>query len=317
MKKLLVSILIVAGLMYFFLENKKMYTVSVLSHAKVADVSFKGFKDGLKDLGFIEGVDIDYFYAGATGNVNTLQEASQKIIEKTPDIILTLTTPAALQAKKDTLENKIPIVFAPASNPLGAGLVKSINAPGDNLTGVTFGLQEEKRLEWALKVFPKAKKIYYPYNSKDKSPVVTLNKLLNFVKNRDIEIIPDDVRSLDDIKKSLVNVPKDIDIVFISTDALVASNLKSYLEVFDQLKVPITVPHRQGVEQGAFMSYGFSLYELGYQSARIAKEILEGANPAQIPVENSEFKLSFNVKSMEKLGIQVSDDILVQAVMVR
>jgi len=309
-----VFILLVISYFYFFNEPQKMHKIGVLSHAKVADVSLKGFKEGLKIYGYIENKNIQYYYDGATGKVSDLPAASQKILEKNVDLILTLTTPAGLQAQKDTLENKTPIVFAPASNPVGSGLVQSINNPGSNITGVTFGLQEVKRLEWLLKILPDTKKIYYPYNSKDKSPVVTLNELQKFVKNSDVKIVTQDLKTKEDIIHSLNNLPKDIDVVFIPTDALVASNLKKYLKVCNKLKIPISVPHRMGVELGAFMSYGFSLYELGLQSSRIAKEILNGGNPKNIPVETSEFKLSINTKNMKELGINVPDNILIQAV---
>jgi len=296
--------------------QKKIYKVGVLSHAKVADLSFEGFKDGLKGFGFIENENIIYYYDGATGHVNKLPQASKKIMSKELDLILTLTTPAGLQAQKDTLTNKIPIIFAPASNPLGSGLVKSINEPGDNITGVTFGLQEVKRLEWLLKALPNAKRIYYPYNDKDKSPSITLMQLQEYIKHTDVKIITEVVKTKDEIINSLSNLPKNIDAVFIPTDALVSSNLKLYLKTCDPLKIPITVPHKGGVVQGAFMSYGFSTYELGMQASRMAKEILNGEVPSNIPVENSEFKLRFNAKSLEKLDIEVPQNILVQANMV-
>lgn len=319
MKKifLIISVVFIVFVLFFYNEPTKVYKIGVLSHAKIGNVSLKGFKDNLKNFGFIEGENVKYYYDGPTGDVSSLPAASKKLIKQNVDMILTLTTPAGLQAQIDTKTNKIPVVFAPASNPVGSGLVESINSPGENITGVTFGLQEVKRLEWLLKILPNTKKIYYPYNDKDISPSLTLKKLQKYLDKTDIEIITKKVYTKEDITNSFKDLPKDIDVVFIATDALVASNLKLYLEVFNKLKIPITVAHRKGVEQGSFMSFGFSMYELGFQAARISKEIINGINPGDIPVENSEFKLSFNAKSMEELKIDVSENILVQAIIVK
>ncbi|WP_024954126.1 ABC transporter substrate-binding protein [Sulfurospirillum arcachonense] len=304
---------------YFYNQPKKVskiYKIGILSHARVLDMSLKGFKDGLKSFGYSENQNIKYYYDGATNDISKLPNALQKLLDKNVDMILSLGTPASIQAQKGTKINKIPVLFAPASNPIASGLVKSISSPGENVTGVTFGLQEVKRLEWLLKFLPHVKKIYYPYNSKDTSPAATLKRLQKYLKGSDIEIIIADVASEEQIKKSLKNLPQDIDVVYVSTDALVASYLQYYLSVFNKLKIPISVPHRIGVEQGAFMSYGFSLYELGFQSARIAKEILEGMNPGDIPVEYSEFKLSINIDNMKELGIKIPETILKQAIIV-
>ena len=177
----LLSIVVVLSLVLLIGERfyKSPPLIAVINHGKVADPSFDGFKEGMNELGYIEDKDIRYYYEGATNNLKSLPAMADKLIDMEPTIILALSTPAAI-AVKNKLETRsldIPILFAPSSNPVKAGLVKSILEPGGPITGVTFGIKEDKRLQWLTRINKSIQNIYIPHLESDQSAVAFLKKL--------------------------------------------------------------------------------------------------------------------------------------------
>ena len=319
-KKMVLLLSLFFGVMIWLIvdsqsSTSQVYKVGVLSHASIADPSFEGFKKGLAAYGYVEGQNIVYLYEGATGDINLLEKASRKLLDADVDMILTLTTPAALQAKKDTKTLKIPVIFAPASNPVQTGLVESIQFPGGNLTGVTFGLQEQKRLEWFLTLVPNVRSVYYPYNPSDKSPVAALEILSPYMKMRGTPFVEGKVTSVQEMDVFLQEKIGEIDAIYLTLDALVSSQTELYIQQALKHKLPLCVPTQSQVKRGGLMSYGFSLESLGEQASRLAKQIFEGAKVENIPVEHAEFKLSINKTTAEKIGLVIDQSILNQAVL--
>ena len=153
-------------------ENQKTYTIGVVNPTSGLDDTVEGFKKGMAELGYIEGKNLTYIYEGAVNSIETLDPVAQRLVEANVDLILSITTPATQAAQRATADTDIPVVFVPVTDPVGAGLVESLRQPGGNMTGITFGLQEGRRLEWLLQIVPTIKQIYIPHNPDDRSAVL-------------------------------------------------------------------------------------------------------------------------------------------------
>ncbi|MDO8607555.1 MAG: ABC transporter substrate-binding protein [Phaeospirillum sp.] len=289
-------------------------TIGVVNHAMVADAAFAGFRDGMVKLGWKEGDSVRYLYDGATGAVDRLDDVVLSLVARKSDLVLALSTPAALAAVRNTAASGIPVVFAPASAPVQAGIVTSLIEPGGNATGVTFGIQEPARLRWLKRLAPSVRRVLFPYNPIDPSPVAALANLQPTAEKLGLTLVPAHVRDPAELTALARSLPVDIDAVFVPPDALVASHLTQLTAACLARKLPVTVPQMVSAKmEGVLFSYGFSLEELGGQAAHMADQILRGVRPADLPVEVAEFQLSLDLRTARTLGLHIPTPVLRQA----
>lgn len=317
MPKYFAALAVAVALVLFWAQQKSMpekTVIAVLSHASVADPALDGVKSYLTKSGYIEGENIVYHYGGATGSIDALSGEADRLAALSPHIFLALSTPATLAAQKVARAHNIPVVFAPNSDPVGAGIVNSLQEPGHNTTGITFGPQEGKRLKWLTRLVPDAKRICFPYNPQDKSPRLALQRLSKLQESLDIEISPRKVEKQTEMSSIIPDLCAKTDAIYIPTDALLASYLPQFMEAARRQGIALSIPHRKGVEAGALTSYGFDLFDLGKQAGRLIQLILNGADAGKLPVETAEFKLAINMKVAKQLNLTISDSILRQAI---
>jgi putative ABC transport system substrate-binding protein len=242
-----------------------------------------------------------------------LKAEAKRLVAAEPDLLLALSTPAAKAGHLAAHQAGIPLVFAPASDPVGAGLADSLGRPGRNATGVTFGVQEPVRLQWFKTVAPRIHTILVPYNPDDISPALSVEKIRPVAAELGLRLDLRHVRNIAELETLLAALPPDVDALFIPTDALVASNFPKILKACMSRNIPVSAVDRKSVEAGALMSYGFDLAELGRQGARIAAQVLAGTPAGDLPIETAEFRLSINLETARRLGIVISDSQLRQA----
>ncbi len=291
----------------------KTFTIGVISLSPSLDDTFTGFKQGMTELGYIEGENITYSYAGATGSVDKLDGAAQDLVKAKVDLILSISTPATLAAKKATADNNIPVVFVPLTDPVGAGVVNSLAQPGGNMTGVTFGPQEAQRLAWLTKIAPKVKRVYIIYNPNDNSVQLALKTAKATAAKLGLEIISHEASTPDEITAALTNFPENIDALYMLPDSQTELKLADILAFANTHHLPTSVANVERVKSGPLYSYAMKLGSAGKQSARLADQILKGIKPADLPVETTEFFLAINLKTAQDIGLTISDDILSQA----
>jgi putative ABC transport system substrate-binding protein len=200
------------------------------------------------------------------------------------------------------------VVFAVVTDPLGAGIVKSIKNPGGNVTGVTFGIQEERRLEWFLRIAPEAKHLYVPYNPKDKSPLLALKRIKRVAVKLDVKLITRKVNKKT-LNFAVNNIPSEADGVFLLPDSMVT--IPEMISTVIKNRLPVSGPNISNVKNDHVLtSYGVDLFLSGKQAARIVNQIFKGARPADLPVETAEFFLALNLKMAKKIGLTIPDEIL-------
>jgi len=204
-------------------------------------------------------------------------------------------------------------VFVPLTDPVGAGVVDSIEEPGANITGVTFGIQEIKRMEWLLRVAPDAQRIFVPYNDEDNSARIAFEGVQAMTDTFDIEIVPETARNDEEIQEVIDNIPDDVDAIFLLPDSLVMSRVDGFSAAAVEQGLPISAPSIPAVESGALIAFSMDFHVAGIQASTLANRILNGASPTDLPVETTEFFLAVNLETADAIGIEISDEILGQA----
>ena len=314
------SILIMAGLVVMVLlaacdnEKSKTYTVGVINVVPDLDQNLAGFKEGMAGLGYIEGKNIRYLYDGPTTDMDRLPAAAQSLVKAKVDLILSITTPATKAAQKATAGIGLPVVFAVVTDPTGAKIVDSMQHPGGNITGIAFGIQEERRLEWLVRIVPAIRQIYVPFNPKDQSPVLALKVVRNAAAKLGVELITREVHDPETLNDAVLNIPPEADAVFLLPDSLISTRLPDMVAMTLKRSLPTSVANIDVVKDFSLLtSFGFNQYLCGKQAARLADQIFKGTGPADLPVGMAEFFLAINLKTARTIGLTVSEDILRQA----
>ena len=144
--------------------NPKAVTIGVVNISPSLDPVLDGLRAGMAEAGYVEGENVTYVYAGATGNLQGLAPAAEALVENGVDLIVAIGTPSSIQAKRAIEGSGIPVIFVPVYDPVASGVVESLLRPGGNLTGIRAGGFVPKNLEWLLRIAPESKHLYVPHN---------------------------------------------------------------------------------------------------------------------------------------------------------
>jgi putative ABC transport system substrate-binding protein len=295
-------------------KKTKTYTVGVINVTPTLDQTLAGFKKGLTELGYGEGQKIRYLYGGPTTDMDRLPAAVQSLLAAKADLILSITTPATLAAKQATARIGLPVVFAVVTDPVGAGIVDSMQHPGGNITGVAFGIAEARRLEWLVRIAPEIKQIYVPFNPKDRSPVLALKIVRQAAAKLGAKLITREVNDSETLNDAVFNIPAEADAVFHFPDSLIGTRLRDLVTTANKRNLPTSAANILDVGSYQMLtSFGFDQHLYGKQAARLADRIFKGNRPADLPVEMAEFFLAINLKVAKTIGLTIPDDILRQA----
>lgn len=293
----------------------RMLHIGVINLSPLLVPVFEGFKQGMAEFGYREGLTVKYTYLEA-GTIDKLDSLAATFLAPDVDLILAISTPAAQAAKRVAGERKR-IVFASVLDPLGAGIVESIRQPGGNITGIRHGVHEAKRFEWLLRAKPDILRVYTPFNPNDRAAVINLNIVKEVAALYGVQIVeracPDDAA----VTAALIEIPDDVDAIHVLADNLIASRLvngtPSFLSVSLARKLPMSVPIISQVAQGGLIAFAFDFFSLGRQSARLVDQILRGVKPGDLPVETVEFELAINVGTAQAIGLVLPDELIEQA----
>jgi putative tryptophan/tyrosine transport system substrate-binding protein len=312
---LIVILLIITGLLLSGCGSAapKTYTIGILNPSPNQETTIKGFKEGMTELGYVEGKNVTYVYQGPAA-ADKLDAVAQDLVKAKVDLILSITSPATQATQKATAGTAIPVLFIPITDPVGAGFVKSLTQPGGNLTGVAGGTPEGKRLEWLLQVAPTIKQIYIVYNPKNPSPVQSLKAVSEAAAKLGVKLITREIGTTDEAMAAFNEIPQEADAIFLLPDSMVTARSAGIYKIANELKLPTSDPNVTTVNQGALTAYGINFEACAKkQAARLANQILRGTKPADLPVEMAELSSAINLKTAQAIGIDIPDATLRQA----
>ena len=277
--------------------------------------TLKGLRDGLKELRYEEGENLNLELRDAKGDRGALQPAAADLVSRKVDLIFTTGTRATQAAKAATRE--IPIVFRHPADPVELGFVKSMKRPGGNVTGVAaFSSQaSQNRLKLLKEIVPNLRRIHIFYDSNNKfSQENFLDARAAAAKLR-LEVADHPVKSADELKSSLdLMQAREGDAVFHVPDDLVESQAGVLLEAAKKQKLATMFHEEIWATRGSLAAYGPNYYQMGRQAAQLAHKILKGAKPKDLPVERaSKFDLVINLRTANALGLNLSSSVLNKA----
>jgi putative ABC transport system substrate-binding protein len=294
-------------------NQSKMVTIGMLNLSTALQPALDGFKAGMVDLGYIEGKNVRYVYAGPTGTVDKLKPAAEDLMSQDLDLIVAISTPGIAVLKDLTKGTDKQVIFIAIFDPLSSGFVSSYSRPGGNLTGSRGGIVEPKRLDWFLRVAPNVKKLYAPYSPNDGSSKLAREMDTAAAAKLGVTFVFKEVANPDAITEAAQNIPPDVDGIYILPDSQVVARVDDFIKAAIKHKLPLTSPNAPHVQSGALLSYGFSFEAAGRQAARQADQMLKGVTAADMPVETAEFFLSINTATADAIGLNIPDETLQQA----
>jgi putative ABC transport system substrate-binding protein len=273
------------------------------------------FRDGLRDLGYVEGRNLLIEYRWAEGNYERFPSLIAELIALKADVIVTAGTPAAVAVKKATAS--IPLVMVAVGDPVGTGLVASLGRPGGNATGLTSIAPEleGKRLELLKEVLPKVSRVVVLWNPANAYQIGSEKEVQAAAKVLHILVASLPVRNREELGNALAAIPREhADAVLVLADRLFLHNRERIADFVITNHLPTMNAYRELVEAGGLISFGPSYAVMHRQAATYVDKILKGAKPADLPVEQpAKFELVINLKSARALGITIPQSVLARA----
>jgi len=273
------------------------------------------FRQGLRELGYIEGQSIAVEYRFASGQVERYPELAAELVRLKVDIIVAPGTPQALAAKQAT--RSIPIVFVLVADAVGAGLITNFARPGGNITGLTSSSAElgGKRLELLKQMVPNASRVAILYNPTDRSNVLIVKQLRESVPTLGLILQPVEVREPREFEGAFVAMTRErAHAMFGTPGALTFEHRKVLVDLAAKHRIPAMWGHRSFVDTGGLMSYAVNLYDQNRQAAVFVGKILKGAKPGDLPVEQpTTYELVINLKTAKALGLRIPPSLLQRA----
>ena len=283
-------------------SGETLYKIGIVQLAEhpALDDARQGFEDGLKELG----VNAEIDYRNAHGDIPTTVTISQKFVNDKSDLIYAIATPAAQSAKQAA--GDIPLLFSAVTDPVKSGLVDDWNKVGVNVTG-TSDLVEEiaSQLQMFKAIDPSIKKIGIIYNTNESNSEVQIEEVKKVAPAEGLEIITMGVSNVNELPQTLESLIKKVDALYNISDNLVANSVELVSnKLLEHNMISISAEESQ-VTGGILITNGLSYYELGKQTAKMAKQILvEGVDIKEIPVGLAEkTSTTVNIKTLEALGL--------------
>jgi putative tryptophan/tyrosine transport system substrate-binding protein len=277
--------------------------------------TLKGFKEGLKKAGYNEGESIIFEVQDVKGAREQLQRGIDELVSKKVDVILTTGTRATRAAMATT--KQIPIVFRHPADPVTLGLVKDVNRPGGNVTGVAaFSLNaNQKRLEVFKQVVPTLRRIHIFYDANNRFSPDNFAAAEKSAGQLKLEVLEHPVKTADEFKSSLNQMEvKPGDAIFQIADDLVESQAPVLLEEAKKRKMATMFHEEVWASKGSLAAYGPNYYEMGRQAADLVQKILKGAQPKDLAVAHAnKFDLAINLRTASSIGLKIAPEVLKQA----
>jgi putative tryptophan/tyrosine transport system substrate-binding protein len=276
------------------------------------------FRQGLDELGYIEGRNIVIEYRAADGKIERLPGLATELVGLNVDLIVALSTPAGRAAQQAT--STIPIVVTAMGDPVRDGLVASLARPGGNITGTTFLGPElvPKRLSFLRELLPTISRVavlWHPGAFSESTIGEMLNEVAQAARTLDQQLQLVEVRSADEFDHAFTTMVRArAEALFQFPSTMLFNERRRIVDLAARHRLPAMFNAREFVQVGGLIAYGANLAELNRRAAAYVDKILKGAKPSDLPVEQpTKFELFINLKTAKTLGLTVPPALLVAA----
>lgn len=313
MKKMIM--LITLGLMIMACGKqesiKKIGITQIVEHPAL-DGAREGFLKALTDAGYKDGENIKIEYQNAQGDQAVAQSIAEGFVSDSKDLILAIATPTAQAAYNATKD--IPVLITAVTDPVQAGLAKSLEKSETNVTGTSDATPIDKQFALIRELLPESKKVGIVYNTSELNSEVQVAQAKVIAQKYGLELVIKGVTAVNELAQVLDSLLKEVDVLYTPTDNLIVSATPLVVKKATENKVPLIGCIEDQVNQGALATETIDYYKLGYQTGEVAVRILKGEKPSDISIKTLEkTDLMINQKTAEALGIKIPDEVLKRA----
>ncbi len=298
-------------------QAKKVPRIGLLSpfSPSVTARWHEAFRQGLRDLGWVEEKNISIEYRYAEGRADRLPDLAADLVRLKVDVIVASVNTDALAAKKAT--RAIPIVVASAGDPVALGLVESLARPGGNVTGLSQIAPElaGKRLELLKEIVPRLSRLAVLWNPQGTTSPLSWREIQLPARELGLQLHSLEAGSLNDFNKAFEEATKSrAGALAIMPDPLFAGNLKRIAELAAKSRLPSIFHLAEFVNSGGLVAYGVDRSDMFRRAATYVNKILKGGKPADLPVEQpTKFELVINLKAAKQIGLTIPPNVLARA----
>ncbi|MDR2781524.1 MAG: ABC transporter substrate-binding protein [Holosporaceae bacterium] len=250
------------------------------------------------------------FVETAQGNMALALQILAKFVNSGAAVVVTVGTTPSQCAFKFAKKNKIRLIFSSVTNPEDI----SPDLANNNTTGVSNFVTLEPQVDLFKQIQPRLKKLGIIYNTGESNSISIINRLRVVCRNKDIVLIEQGISKIADISQATKKLVREVDAIFISNDNLALSGIPNIVAICNESKIPVYVSDTIQVEKGCLAALGPNQYDIGVQTGRIVKKVLEGEDINKIAVEYPEVnELYINLKAAELLGISIPSEVRISA----
>ena len=300
-------------------QPKKMPRIGYLSPLSGPSQTLEVFKEGLRELGWVEGKQIEFEYRYARGDVDKLSEFATELVRLKVDVIVAGPAFVAARAAKHATTT-IPVVMVAVADPVGTGLVASLARPGANVTGLTPEVTREqagKNLELLKEAVPKVSRVtilrgpdastQIPYSKEAESAARILGVTIQFA-----EMQARNDKGLEDALGAVVH--QRANALLVTPNSFFADRRQQIINFAARHKLPAIYPGQSFVAGGGLMSYGPNPQDMWRRAAVYVDKILKGAKPVDLPVvQPMKFEFVVNLKTANQIGLTIPPNVLARA----
>ena len=279
--------------------------ISQIVEHPALDATRKGFMDDLEENSFQKDKRVTYDYNNAQNNRAVSGQIARTFVGEDVNLILAISTPSAQDAAGAT--KTIPVLFSAITDPVAAGLVKSLERPGGNVSGTCDRSPVERQLALVRDIVPKVRSIGTVYNPGEMNSVASVNEIQERATAMGLTLVKAAATSSSAVKMAAESLIGRVDAIHIPTDNTVVLAIESVVKVCQDNKIPLFAADVDSVKRGAIAALALDYYALGRQTGAMARKILQGQKKiSEMPVEmQKDLLLYVNPRQAAKMGVKM------------
>ena len=280
-------------------EQEQVYIgiLQLTTHPALDQIT-EGILDELAAAGYVDGENATIDFQNAQGDQANMKSIAESFVSHDADIMIGVATPAA-QALKNA-SDEIPVILGAVQDPVGAGLVESLEVPGSNATGLSNRTPSNEQMALIKQFLPDATTIGVMYTTAEDNAIISGQRAEQAAADLGFEVVTRTITTSNDIAQAAESLAKEVDAIYVPNDNVIASGMATLVDAAD-----------------AFGIFAPSQYGMGTQIGQIAVDILKGADPATYPVQLvKENSVYINQAKVDELGLTIPEEIKADAVFV-
>jgi putative ABC transport system substrate-binding protein len=308
MRSLLIALAATVALALPARADDVTVAVTAIVEHPALDAVRDGVKEALAAAGYKEGENLKFLYESAQGNPATAAQIARQFAGEGPNVIVPISTPSAQAVVSSTRD--IPVVFTAVSDPLGAQLIKDMDKPGGNVTGLSDLSPVAEHVALIKEILPNTKSIGYLYNSGEANSVSLLAVLKTEAEKAGLTVVESAATKSAEVQGAARALVGRADVIYIPTDNTIISALEGAVAVAEEAKLPLFTADTDSVSRGAVAALGFNYHDVGKQTGDIVVRILKGENPGDIAVKVAAgTDLVINKTAAAKMGVTFPESV--------